>query len=56
MRMSQKPCFWTSFFILSGFNLEILEVALEKEQININQVQRLSMEEVLEYLIEGNKS
>ncbi|MBY0149150.1 ABC transporter ATP-binding protein [Neobacillus niacini] len=37
-------------------NLEILEVALEKEQININQVQRLSMEEVLEYLIEGNES
>jgi ABC-2 type transport system ATP-binding protein len=37
-------------------NLEILEVALEKEQITINQVQRLSMEEVLEYLIEGNES
>jgi ABC-2 type transport system ATP-binding protein len=37
-------------------NLEILEVALEKVQININQVQRLSMEEVLEYLIEGNES
>jgi ABC-2 type transport system ATP-binding protein len=36
-------------------NLGILGVALEKEQVNIKQVQRLSMEEVLEYLIEGKE-
>jgi ABC-2 type transport system ATP-binding protein len=37
-------------------DLGILERALEKEQISVQQVQRLAMEEVLEYLIEGNET
>ncbi|MFP7298299.1 ATP-binding cassette domain-containing protein [Neobacillus niacini] len=35
-------------------NLGKVEQILEKEQISVKQVQRLAIEEVLEYLIEGN--